>query len=205
MKMPIDNEPAPPIPGGSRRASYRIDRTELPILAARERVLTALRAHDPDSRGQAAATWQESDFPLLRAIAQEGAISNGEPAIRYNAIAALPSSSAAADMNLLIDLAHFGEDFYVRGHALLALGSTGLTIALPALAAHLGAVDAFERSAAKQAIALIAQRTSVESVRAHASHLSAEVRAEVERAAAELRKPRTREPRTTPQRKDPAR
>ena len=186
MREPIDNEPALPIKGGAIRDSRQIDRTELPALAARERVLAVLRAHDPNTRRLAAPALHSSDFPLVRAMAQEGAISNAEPTVRYGAIAALaPSQDGAANLNLLAELAHFGEDFYVRGHALLALGAAGLVISLPTIAAHLTAEDSFERTAARRAVALIAEGTSPETVKAHASLLSESARAEVIRALAE--------------------
>jgi len=201
MKAPIDNEPAPKIRGGAIRTSRRIDRSEFPALQARERVLNALRAHDPDSRDRAMAALPESDLALLRVIAQEGAISNTEPAVRYNAIAALASSGAPESLNLLTDLAHFGEDFYVRGHALLALGAAGLQIALPAIVTHLSADDKFEQSAARRAVALIAKKTSAEGVQAHASLLAEEFRAEVSRILAELGRAKKRgDIRITPQR-----
>lgn len=203
MKATIDNEPEIKIKGGAIRASRLVDRSELPAVEARERVLGALRAHDPDSRGRMPAARNESDDALLRVIAQEGAISNADPSVRYSAIAALASSGTGENLNLLADLAHFGEDFYVRGHALLALGAAGLGIALPAIAAHLSAAERFERSAARRAVALIANKTSAESVKAHASLLDEKSRAEVGRILSELHDVQKRgEPRMTPRRPD---
>src|SRR5262245_36345431 len=101
MKESIDNEPGIKIRGGAIRASKRIDRFEFPALQAREHVLNMVRAHDPDSRDLAMKALSESDHALVRVIAQEGAISNTEPTVRYNAIAALASSGTPANLNLL--------------------------------------------------------------------------------------------------------
>lgn len=201
MKEPIDNEPQVKIRGGAIRTSKRIDRVEFPALQARKRVANVLRAHDLDSRGFAITALLESDHALVRIIAQEGAISNTEPAVRYNAIAALASAATAEDVNLLLDLAHFGEDFYVRGHALLALGASGMQISLPAIAGHLTAADKFEQDAARKAVALIARKTSIESLKAHASLLDENSRAEVGKILVELGKSKKRgEVQMTPQR-----
>jgi HEAT repeat protein len=203
MKEPIDNEPAITIKGGTLRTSKRIDRAAFPALAVRQRVLGALRAHDPDSRSRITPALTECDAAMIRIIAQEGAISNAEPTVRYNAIAALASSAHTENLNLLIDLAHFGEDFYVRGHALLALGASGMHLALPAISSHLSAADNFEKSAARRAVALIAAKTSLESVMAHAALLEERSRAEVVGILGELGKPRKRgEVRMTPQRRN---
>src|SRR5689334_11880490 len=113
MKEPIDNEPRIEIKGGAIRTSRRIECSGFPVLQARERVVNALRARDNDSRSCTANALLESDAALVRIIAQEGAISNAEPGVRYNAIAALASSAPVENLNLLIDLAQFGEDVYV--------------------------------------------------------------------------------------------
>lgn len=201
MKDAIDNEPEIKIKGGPIRTSTPMDRSGFPAIAARERVLKALRAHDPDSRDFAASVLEAADYALVRVIAQEGAICNAEPSVRYNAIAALAASGKADDLNLLADLAHFGEDFYVRGHALLALGAAGIALALPAIASHLSAEERFEQSAARRAIALIARRNSAESVQAHAALLDERSRAQVDGILKELGTARKRgDVKTTPRR-----
>ncbi len=201
MNIHTINEPEIKIKGGSIRASKQVDRSEIPALQARERVLSVLRAHDPDSRRLAMSKLLESDQAMMRVIAQEGAASNVEPAVRYAAIAALASTAAAESLNLLVDLAHFGEDFYVRSHAVLALGASGMHVALPAIAGHLTAAERIERSAARKAVELIVRKTSVESVKAHASLLDRESEAEVIRILGGLGLPRRRgEVRRTPQR-----
>jgi HEAT repeat protein len=200
MNKPIRNEPEIKVKGGAIRTSKRIDRSELPALKVRERVLNVLRKHCPDSHGFVMPVLMDSDFAMVRIIAQEGAISNTESTVRYNAIAALASSGTPENLNLLIDLAHFGEDFYVRGHALLALGATGMQIALPAITGHLTATHKFEQSAARKAIALIAKKTSVESVKAHVSLLNEKSKAEVSRILIELGEAKKRgEVKMTPQ------
>jgi HEAT repeat protein len=202
MTEPVNNEPQPMVKGGVMRASRLIDRSEFPALQVRERVLKLLRAHCPDSRGD--AKFEESDYAVVRLIAQEGAISNAEPAVRYKAIAALASSSTAENLNLLIDLAEFGEDFYVRGHAVLALGLAGTQIALPTIARHLNATERFEQAAAASAVALIARKSSIESVAAHASLLDDRARTAVQQILSELGRPRKQgEARITPQRRNP--
>jgi hypothetical protein len=59
---------------------------------------------------------------------------------------------SADDLNLLTDLARFGEDFYVRGHALLALGSTGTYAHLEPVLRGLDAEEPVERAAAGKAL-----------------------------------------------------
>jgi HEAT repeat protein len=146
-----------------------MDRTELPALAARERVMAFLRGHDPETQKRKAEQLDEADFAVIRVIAQEGAATNTEPAIRYNAIGALARGALPTNLNLLVDLAQFGEDFYVRGHAVLALGATGLYLSLATIATHLSAEESFEQLAARRAIALLARRGSLEGLRVHAA------------------------------------
>ena len=160
MRAPVDNEPEIRIEGGPVRASRQVDRSAFPALEARRRVTAALRAHDPDSRSAATKALSEQDYKIIRVIAQEGVVSNVEPTLRYNAIASLAERGTGENLNLLTDLAHFGEDFYVRGHALLALGEAGMQIALPAIARHLGATEPFEQTAARRVVALISSGPS---------------------------------------------
>lgn len=201
MNEPVRNEPEIKIKGGAIRTSKQIDRTELPALLVRERVINLLRDHCPDSQGSPLSALSDSELAVVRIIAQEGAVSNTEPNLRYSAIAALAASSTPENLNLLVNLAHFGEDFYVRGHALLALGATGMQIALPAIVGHLAATDKFEQYAARRVIALLAKKTSIESVKAHASLLDGKSKSEVGRILAELGKGKKRgEIHKTPQR-----
>jgi hypothetical protein len=195
------DQPKRKIPGGQSRPSTRVDRTELPALSVRERVVAFLRAHDPDTQNRVAYKLSEEDFALVRLIAQEGAATNTEAPVRYSAIAALARSPAVQNLNLLVDLAQFGEDFYVRGHALLALGATGLSLALPVIAKHLFAEERFEQLAARRAIKLLARLGSAGGVRSHAVLVDdTKLRAAVEQVLDTLEKPERRPedtPRTT--------
>jgi HEAT repeat protein len=206
MRAPVDNEPETRIKGGPIRTSIEVDRAAFPALVARRQVTAALRAHDPDSRAAANAALSDQAYGLVRVIAQEASFSNVEPTLRYNAIASLGARATAENLNLLVNIAHFGEDFYVRGHALLGLGAAGLEIALPAIAQHLGAREPFERTAARRAVSLIAARTSIESVLAQASLLDPRSRSEVGKILTDMGRAKTRgEPRRTPARRRPRR
>jgi HEAT repeat protein len=198
-------QPELDIRGGVSRPSTFVDRSDFPELASRERVLSVLRARDAETREQGLKRLEEADLAIIRAIAQEGAAANAEPTVRYNAISALVQRSAAENLNLLTDLAEFGEDFYVRGHAVLALGAAGLNMALPLIAPHLLAEERFEQLAAQRAIGLVASYNSLESVRAYASRIQdAKLRPAFERTLDQLveaqKKPRDGKSSVTPQR-----
>jgi hypothetical protein len=200
MDEPRRTQPEPAIPGGATRPSTHADRSAVPGVAARERVLKVLRAHDLDTRDEAWAHLDEADVSVIRIIAQEGAASNTEPSVRYSAIAALAERVPVENLNLLSDLASFGEDFYVRGHALLAMGASGLQLTIPLIAIHLRAQDQFERLAAGRAIELLARNGSQESVLAYASLGGGEVRAavaEVLEQSGKLRRAAHGRPRST--------
>lgn len=167
MKDIQHNQPPQAIRGGTSRSSILVNRAELPAVAIRERVVAVLLMHDLQAKNAALQQLDETDFEIIRVIAQEGAAANAEPALRYNAIAALAYGRSSKNLNLLADLAQFGEDFYVRGHALLALGTSGLHLAIGIIAAHLEAKERFEQIAANRAIASLALQSSVEAVRAH--------------------------------------
>jgi hypothetical protein len=51
-----------------------------------------------------------------------------------------------------------GEDFYVRGHALVALGNTGLSLAGPFLRDRLAASEPTERQSAGTGLRLLARK-----------------------------------------------
>ena len=163
------NEPERRQPEGriARRRSTRVDRQELPHVAARERVAKILRIHDLEESLVAFDELSDSDYTIVRLIAREGVASGLEPALRYKAIAALGSKPSTENVNSITDLAQFGEDFYVRGHALLALGHTGMYAHLGVIGASLEADEPFERNAATRAVAMLAERTSGAAVRAH--------------------------------------
>lgn len=167
-------EPRAEILGGPSRPSTTVDRSQLPAIAARERVTGLLQGHDLVEGERAFDQLTDADQAIVRLIAQEGAMTGTEPAVRYKAIAALAHHPSADNLNLLTDMARFGEDFYVRGHALLALGRTGSYAHLEPILRGLDAEEPFERTAAGKALALLAQRSSVQAILAHATALGGE-------------------------------
>ena len=142
------NEPEKEIPGGARRLSSFVGRQEFPDIARREELNGLLLAHDPESAEEAMIQITEEDSALLRQIALEGAITGVEPAIRRNAITHLGRFPNGDNLDVLIDLSRSGEDPYVRGTALRALGRTGLRLAIDVVA---GSLDATDRIEAQQA------------------------------------------------------
>jgi HEAT repeat protein len=145
----ILNEPVATLAGGPRRASVAITEGLPAALLIRGRVLEVLQLHDPEDDG---ASIETALWPIVRQIAREGAITNNPPMLRYRAIQALGSQPTQENLNLLTELAMLGEDFYVRGHALLGLGRTGLLLAGVVLKRALAAEEPFERSAAETAL-----------------------------------------------------
>ncbi len=183
MDEPERNQPPSLIPGGPRRPSSRVSRQNLLGVATRERVTALLRIHDFDEAQQALAQLTETDEALVRQIAREGAASGADPVLRYKAISALSGRPSVENLNLLVDLAQFGEDFYVRGHALLGLGHTQMIAHLPTVLAHLEADDQFERVTAFRAFEMITLRTSPAAVEAHAGALGGPKALELARKA----------------------
>jgi len=112
----------------------------------RERLNSALIVHDPVDVRDA---FSLKDMSILRLAAQEGALTNQVPASRRNAMLALAESTSPENLKLLSELALSGEDFYTRGHAMLALGRSGFSLAAPLLVNGLKAKEGFERNAAK--------------------------------------------------------
>lgn len=181
------------VPGGPRRKSVLADRLDLPAISARERVASILRSHDDPA---VVERLTDSDQPTIRLLAQESAAFGAEPAIRYGAIAALARRPEMENINLLTDLARFGEDCYVRGHALLGLGRLGSYAHLPVIAAGLDAADPFEKAAAAKALVAVAATARPGALDAHASVLGgaalvARVRETLELAGAARRRPET--------------
>jgi len=168
MDEPRFSDQPAPIPGGPARTSRRADLAGLPGITARMRVSNLLMTHDLPEARQAFTNLTIDDYTIVRMIAQEGAMTGTEPALRYSAIAALGESPSATNLNLLTDLARFGEDFYVRGHALLALGATGCYAHLAPVLSGLSAEEPFEQAAATTALSLLIEATSAAAVREHA-------------------------------------
>jgi HEAT repeats len=193
------NEPKPTIPGGPRRASVRVDRGQIPEVAQRERLNRLLLAHDPEVAEENRARITDRDLPLLRRIAQEGALSGTAPALRRNAIAYLADRPTPENVNLLVDLARHGEDFYVRGAALAALGRTGLRAVAPILADGLAAQEAVEAASAEHGVVALARTLGAPALRAAlATERRRAVLDRVDRALArvtEAGKPQRRRPR----------
>jgi HEAT repeats len=146
------NEPQPRIPGGRERKSVRIDRSQLPQVASRERLNRLLLAHDPETAQENRAKLTDEDFELLREIAQEGAIAGTPPVLRQNAITFLGELPTVENLNVLESVARRGDDPYVRGAALLALGKTGLSFVAPILAEGLAARDPIEAATAEHGV-----------------------------------------------------
>lgn len=160
------NEPRPTIPGGARRASVRVDRARVPEVARRERLNRLLLVHDPEVASQNRARITDRDAELLRRIAQEGALAGTPPVLRRHAIAYLAERPTPENVNLLVDLARHGEDFYVRGAALAALGRTGLRAVAPILADGLAAREAVEAASAEHGLVALARTLGESGVRA---------------------------------------
>jgi len=160
------NEPKPTIPGGARRRSVRIARSRVPDVAGRERLNRLLLAHDPEIAEQNRAKITDRDLELLRQIALEGALAGTPPALRRNAINFLADWPTPENVNLLVDLAGRGEDFYVRGAALAALGRTGLRAVARILADGLAAREPVEAASAEHGIVALVGAIGAAAVRA---------------------------------------
>jgi len=160
------NEPKPTIPGGAKRASVRVDRGRIPEIAQRERLNRLLLAHDPEVAEQNRAKITDRDLELLRRIAQEGSLAGTPPALRRNAIVYLGDRPTPENVNLLVDLARHGEDFYVRGAALAALGRTGLRAVAPILADGLAAQEPVEAASAEYGVVALARALGGPALRA---------------------------------------
>ncbi|HET9377935.1 MAG TPA: HEAT repeat domain-containing protein [Chthoniobacterales bacterium] len=143
------NEPVRAVPGGSRRGSVRVSGPEFAMVRLRERVNRLLLAHDLE---RPISSISPRDLALIRQISLEGAVTNQEPALRLNAIAALASFPTPENVNALVDLAAHGEDYYVRGHALQALGATGLQPVVSILREGLKSSSGFEKRAAEKGL-----------------------------------------------------
>lgn len=151
------------------RPSKLVDRRILPGVQDREGLNLLLRAHDPEvaltNRAEITATY----LPLLRQIAMERPLAGGDPAARKAAIAWLGRFAGPEDLNLLTELAQFDPDPGVRASALISLGSSGVGLAAPVLAAALASEDDLEATAATKALNSLADRIGVGSVRSSIS------------------------------------
>jgi len=159
------NEPKPKIPGGARRESVRVPRERVPEVAHRERLNRLLLAHDPEVAEKNRAKITDRDLELLRRIAQEGALAGTPPALRRNAIHYLADRPLPENVNVLVDLARHGEDLYIRGAALAALGRTGLRAVAPILANGLSAPEPVEAASAEHGMVALARAIGVAALR----------------------------------------
>ena len=149
------NEPVARVPSGVRRPSVTLTGDALVRIRARQRLQRLLLQHDPDGPPPLVAA---RDMDLLRQMATEGTAASHVPAIRRGAMMLLAASPTPENLALLTELAVSGEDLYVRGHALMALGQTGLSLAAPLLREALGSVEAYERQAAEAGLRLLGKR-----------------------------------------------
>lgn len=149
------NEPAARVAGGVRRPSATLTGGAFARIRARQRLQRLLLQHDPDGPPPLVSA---RDMDLLRQLATEGAAANHVPAIRRGAMMLLAASPTPENLALLTELAVSGEDFYVRGHALMALGQTGLSLAAPLLREALGSDEVYERQAADAGLRLLGKR-----------------------------------------------
>ncbi len=191
------NEPSARVPGGARRKSTPVPRRRLDEVRRRERLNALLLAHDPDDAERVLAEITEEDQSLLRQIAREGAITGVSPRLRQNAIATIAHFPSQDNLNLLAELAQHGDDFYVRSHALLALGQTGVALAAPILRDRLAAEEPLEVVAAERGLEALARLAGHDVVRAVFANESRKVIAERGKRVVERleTKPAARRPR----------
>jgi hypothetical protein len=126
------NEPAVKLKNGDKRPSVTVSAKDFPMRAQRDRINSLLMMHDTHT--PARDKMSANDVALLQQIAYEGTISNNIPALRYNAVLQLANFASVDTINTISHIANYGEDQYLRGSALLALGRTGLEVAIPTLA-----------------------------------------------------------------------
>lgn len=152
------NEPYKQLPSGMKRESVKVALKEYPEVERRLRLNRLLLMHDPDVAKENLAQIGQADLPVLRRIAQESVLSGNEPAIRRNAISVLGRFPTVENLNLLADLARYGEDPYVRGAALTALADTGIALALPLLKEGLAGRDSIDYRRAQQGLLRLGAR-----------------------------------------------
>jgi HEAT repeat protein len=152
------NEPKVRILGGERRSSVLAKGAQFAEIRRRQKLNQILLLHDPDGSAKPLGL---RDMAIVRQIATEGPAANQVPALRRNAIFALSESISRENLELLAELALFGEDFYVRSNALLALGRTGLKVAAPLLRDGLKAEEFHERQAAEVGLAALGRKAGI--------------------------------------------
>jgi HEAT repeats len=143
---------------GQTRPSRLVNRRILPGVEERETLNRLLRAHDPEVAAENLSKISAAHAPLLRQIALEGQQAGGDPAVRKHAIALLGRFAAPEDLNALVGLAQFDADTGVRAAALVSLGTSGVQLAAPILAAALASDDTVEATAGAKALHALADR-----------------------------------------------
>jgi hypothetical protein len=141
-----------------------VSRRGLAGVAARERIERALLVHDNFDHEEVADLRSE-DGPILRIIARENLASGAVPAVRAGAIAALARLSGPENLNALTELALFGSDVYIRSHALMALGQSGLLLAAWPLKDGLSTTEGATRRAAAKGLLELARRCGVSEIK----------------------------------------
>ncbi len=149
------NEPAAGILGGSQRSSIVVKGSAFARIRKRERLYGVLLRHDPDG---VKPHLTARDMSVLRLIATESPLANHVPAIRRSAILLLATSPTPENLEVLADLSVMGEDVYVRSHALLAIGRTGLKVVAHLLCDALSASESAERQAAEAGLRILSRR-----------------------------------------------
>jgi len=117
------NEPRKTIPGGETRKSVIVPRGGIGLIRRREQLNAILLNHCASKKidGQLKAT----DELLLHAIVRETIASGTSPVIRKRAIHALQHYPTSGTHELLGELAQYGEDEYIRAHAIQTLARMG--------------------------------------------------------------------------------
>jgi hypothetical protein len=156
------NEPVAKIANGDTRKSVRVSKEKFPARIYREKINGALLMHDADSKPGHEIT--ANDIELLKQIASEGSMSNNIPALRYNAILKLSAFPSTNTLNTLSWFALYGEDEYIKSHALLALARTGMELTLPIVAGYLTGKNRIVAGAAQKSLIMLAKTIGMERV-----------------------------------------
>jgi HEAT repeat protein len=189
------NEPLPKIKNGNKRKSIRVTAKEFPARAQRERLNGILLKHDLHTIDKNKLTAKDVD--LLKQIAVEGTITNNIPALRYNAIIRLASFPTAETINTLSYLANHGEDYYIRSHAILALGECGIELSIPVIAKSMNDPNLLIHNSAKKALIKLVNKMGIERIQNYfTSDTSLDYKI-IEKILDRLHQKKTRKPRQT--------
>jgi HEAT repeat protein len=185
------------------RPSTLVNRRILPGVQEREELNQLLRVHDPEVAAANSAKITAKHSPLLRQIALEASPqAGGDPGARKRAIEWLGRLAAPDDLNVLVKLAQFDPDAGVRGAALVSLGTSGVQLAVPVLAAALTSRDVVEAVAAEKALYSLADRIGADPVLASISLMRDARLSKLAKKALEAREMMQRERKRSSTRKD---